>query len=401
MRRIIVYCLLMATFFPLAGCFHKDNKTGSTDNVEDLYIYTGSEGSFIILKETVFHVTSKKRGGGMNVTTGSSTVRLSNYDLATGKLVSRVVIGDLHTKSLQFLGMTANKLWFFSMEKDKGLHSRDPKSLEVLETQEQLAARTAALKQSVREIKFYEVPKYYGFDHDSRRIIYTDISGNKFLFDPVSGQTTATDMRIESRNFSLRFTSSSAYAGYNNTINLQGDKRKTVHDGKNKPANLSFLEGEFIMASLPERKAELKQWMLTDLEKNRSRFGYERDYTSAINTVQEGRAYHIAITDSTLRNYYILHQTSISDSAKVMFSKIQVSDDAKLSLLWETTVASIYREPERAEKMGSFEELFAKGNPQLKTMWADKVGDRLVFIFNLRTICIDTNTGKILWDNAL
>ena len=49
----------------------------------------------------------------------------------------------------------------------------------------------------------------------------------------------------------------------------------------------------------------------------------------------------------------------------------------------------------------SFEVVFSKGNPDLRTMRTVSGKEKLVFISMLRAVCIDTENGNVIWDIEL
>src|ERR1700720_727634 len=124
----------------LTSCMHKDVMTDRADDISSSIIYQGKEGNYIINKEVIFQASSKSSGRGFTKISGHNDYRISSYDLATGKLVARVNMkGGMDKGEFIILGVTEGKLWVYSIDPDLGLHYRNPKTLEVIGTQQKIA----------------------------------------------------------------------------------------------------------------------------------------------------------------------------------------------------------------------------------------------------------------------
>jgi hypothetical protein len=100
-------------------------------------------------------------------------------------------------------------------------------------------------------------------------------------------------------------------------------------------------------------------------------------------------------------SFFIFHAASVADTAKSIISKVKINADTSFSVVWETTLANFYYNPQKADTKGAFAEVFSKGNPQFGYRWFDMAENKLVFISQLRMACIDTKTGKISWENDM
>jgi len=107
------------------------------------------------------------------------------------------------------------------------------------------------------------------------------------------------------------------------------------------------------------------------------------------------RAGYEIITDD--KSVFVISQTDVTDQAKVIVSKVKLNSDSTVNLLWETVLDDIYRDPDKGFDKSSFEVVFSKGNPDLKTMRVIDWSDKLIFIFMLKATCFDVQSGKILW----
>ncbi len=89
--------------------------------------------------------------------------------------------------------------------------------------------------------------------------------------------------------------------------------------------------------------------------------------------------------------------TDVTDKSKVIISKVRLNQDTTVTLTWQTELTEIYRDPVKGIDKSSFETVFSKGNPDLGTMRVVVSEDKLIYVFMLKMVCIDMNTGKILW----
>lgn len=398
MKRFFCFLFLTAAI-GFSSCFHKSDTTGAADNAEDMILYEGADGGCVVVKESVFHVTSKKRGGGINVTTGHSTIRLSSYDLKTGNKLARVVIGDLNKENLNLLGLTGNRLWCVAMDKELGLHTRNPLTLELLENQSQLAARIPALKNAIGEFKFYEMDKYFGFNQEEGAVVFTDISGTRHQIDPVSGATTVKEKPTRSRTWARRPLLSSTLLGAGEQVNLSGELRKNLSRSYKEEGNLFFLKGEIMTGTSPESQAMVFNYFANYFTDNEARLKKDFRFRDMMSGVRNHSV--LPLTDEKLKALYILHQNTLIDSARPIISRVEADSGNQFSIRWSTTLNSIFREPDKAVKMGAFEELMAKGDPKLNTMLIDHNKSHVFFLFNLRLHCIDKENGRVIWERAL
>jgi hypothetical protein len=111
------------------------------------------------------------------------------------------------------------------------------------------------------------------------------------------------------------------------------------------------------------------------------------------------------ILDSPLlsegQNYfYILHSVDVFDTSRSKLTKLQLIGKS-FSEIWTVTLPNLYNDPDKAKAKGAFETVFSSGNPQFGYKWFDMEDGKLIIIAQLRMLCLDTETGKILCDNPL
>ncbi|MBK9226439.1 MAG: hypothetical protein IPL67_05160 [Ignavibacteria bacterium] len=119
--------LILITVTCSCNPMKKDLMKDRADDVKEVIVSKNNDGVFLVIKEEVFQAVSKSDQGGFRRISGYTENRISSYDLNTGALVKRVILGDREENECTFLGETDGKLWYKSVNKDLGVHARDPK----------------------------------------------------------------------------------------------------------------------------------------------------------------------------------------------------------------------------------------------------------------------------------
>jgi len=167
------------------------------DDIESTLLYHGKEGTFVICKEKIFQATSKSSSGGMTRISGYNDFRISSYNINTGKLSARIKLkGHEDDGNCILLGITGDKVWFYSVDKDFGLHCRNPKSLDVIADQQKLWANPQLKPLTLAQPKWYDLPKYFSFNWMKNKIMLSDMQGFTYYYNPVNDSVQKTNDKI-------------------------------------------------------------------------------------------------------------------------------------------------------------------------------------------------------------
>ncbi|MCA6362618.1 MAG: hypothetical protein IM638_06240 [Bacteroidetes bacterium] len=441
--RLTLLLLLLTT---LGSCFHKDVMEDRADDIKCVLLYHDNSGARIIAREEIFQATSKSSGGGMTRISGYSEYRLSAYDVATGKLLARVELGEgMEESECLVLGIADQKIWLFSMNPELGFHSRSPKTLEIIETQTQLAATAPFTGFKFAVCEWSQINRHYGMSVDQKNVMLSDIAGFRYAFDPKAKtlrQTTEEIMCNDSWSSSNSITNNSLRLSKEETVSLSGEPRRFV-EYQYKPTGFknSYLKGEFLMVtdlmhlaalrskeiaaidhetdSLTQIIRQLRQQFprLTDESgwfsemSNDERDAYrqidniKRDTTELmrnkrdINSNSSSYMRYTALMNG--RNAFIMHSADVTDTSKLMLTSLEIADKSSYREKWTTRLNRYYFNPDKADAAGAFETVFSDGNPEFRFRWFEIADDKLIVISQLQMCCIDLNTGRILWDNDL
>jgi len=408
----------------------------TADDVMEAIISKTNEGTFLVVKEEVFQAVSKSDKGGFRQISGYTEYRISSYDINTGQLVKRVVLGDRKENECTFLGETDGKLWYKSVDKKLGVHARDPKTLDVIVTEEKIIEANPFLKNNLSQPEWNSISRYYGFDFLKKMPMVSDNAGYVYYIDPVSLKAEKTTESIKNFDYDNSCTSTSMKLDVNSNIHLSGSPRNSVNIFSKEIKEPSFLKGDFLKSSNamnavdanPEffepYKKEIEKYLretdslkkilqeadtnTTDKFKKTSlqfslrnaerNIGYIKDKIKYaednIKRYSDDEYYEIITGDKSV---FLMSQTDVTDQAKAIISKVKLNSDTTVNLQWQTVLNDIYRDPDKGFDKSSFEVVFSKGNPDLRTMRVIDAGDKLIFIFMLKATCIDVVTGKILW----
>lgn len=431
--KVILYFLLIFSFFiSLSGCFHKNVMKDDADNVAEVVMTSTPEGDVLVMNEEIFQATSKSSKGGFRQTSGYSEFRLTSYDAATGNIINRIELGERDENFSVFLGVSNSLLWYVSVDKEVGLHSRNPRTLEIVNKQEDIVNANPFLANNFPEVKWYELSSYYGLDYITGNIMLTDLSGTVYILDTKTLKTEKSTEKIEKFKFDENILCSSGKLNSEDYFNLRYENPRRNLSFKNKEfKNLDFLEGQFICSSIrldvntvhPEffdplnkevqkliNKSDSLAEVLNNLEDNEvnRRYGMKRSAEIDLESTNRNLKYKLEeikrsrddfkTVISSDKGIFVYHRSTATDTAKVLISKIKFKENPPAAeLLWTVELPEIFFDPAKVYEKGSFDYVFSKGSPDLRTQRAVFLNDKLILVLMLKAVCIDLSSGKILW----
>lgn len=436
------HILILLLAFPLLGCFHKDVMNDAADNVEQSFIYTGDEGTFIITKEEIFQATSKESGGGVTHISGYAEYRLTSYDINTGEQISRVEMGEGQEDAFYVLGCTPGKLWIYSVNTELGFHCRNPKTLEVLQAEKDLAATEPLSGFAFARPEWMMINQQYGFHFESGEILLSDMQDYHYLYNPTNNTLTETDEDISDPDFGADVLNSNAYFDDENYVSIQGNGRNKLTWHYEEAAHqLSFLDGEILMDVNHNRVEKMRAGQILDLQnmvqsfrdtmnmleqkfpplKTGDRWSsasskveykvwndyeqYQReidDVQRKIDQIKEGSGFAFDNVPLSPEPFHILmlHGTNVSDTSHLQISYVFCSENS-FKEIWKTVPPGLFRDPDKADNMGAFETVMSDGDPNFDYVWADYADKNLIIIWQLQMLCIDLNSGAVRWQKSL
>jgi hypothetical protein len=435
MKRFSVIAILSLVL--LTSCFHKDVMTDRADDIASSLIYQGKEGNYIINKEVIFQASSKSSGRGFTKISGHNDFRISSYDLATGKLVARVNMkSGMDKGEFIILGVTEGKLWMYSIDPDLGLHYRNPKTLEVIGTQQKIAESPSFKALTLAKARWSELDRYFGFDWETNQLIITDIQGYTYHLNPDNFSVEKADIKMDP-GFSKDYLSNSANFDEKRRVTLSGDNRVTPNMGykESNKTSPSFLKGSVVIENNNSRLGQMRKHHTEMLAETMKNMGDSvKLYESTHKRYSNGDYYSIDMSDEQDRQYHryndqkqkyeeaesrfkyiknwhpdkgplsddpmtfmVYYANNISDSSRSTISKVKANPDSSFTEVWKCELGGFYFAPDKAMKMGAYETVFSKGDPSFRYQWFDTADGKLVFILQLQMACIDMKTGKLLW----
>ena len=440
--RFIAYTIFIISAISVFSCnpMKKNVMNDIADDVNEAVI-SGINGEyFVIIKEEIYQATSKSDKGGIRQITGYAEYRISSYDLNTGILSARTELGDRKDNECTFLGETNGRLWYKSVDKNLGIHAREPKTLSVIITQDKITEANPFLKDNLSQPEWNSVGQYYGFDAVKNMPMVTDNSGFVYLIDPVTLRAEKTSESIERNEFDHNCLSSSMNIDAENSIYLEGTPRNYIKIYNKENKDISFLKGQFLQSSNMNEPSGSNQKFfapyLNEIEDHKREIDsikkiivssetstgeknskpYFKDNKKYAERNIQNLQNKIKYAEDKIKRYsrednfsiiskdngvFLLSQTDVSDQAKVLITKVRINPDSTVNQAWQTELRNIYRDPDKGMDRSSFEVVFSKGNPDLRTMRTVSGKEKLVFISMLRAVCIDTDNGNVLWDIEL
>ncbi len=430
--RIIYFIFVGFILITLSGCFHKNVMKDDADNVTEVIMTSTPEGDVLVMTEEIFQATSKQSKGGLRQTTGFTEYRLTSYNVATGNIINRIELGERDDNYSAFLGVSNSLLWYVTIDKEVGLHSRNPRTLEIVNKQEDIVNANPFLANNFPEVKWYDLKNYYGMDYATGNIMLTDLSGNVYKLDTKTLKAEKSNEKIEKFKSDENILCSSGKFNTEDYFTLRYDNPRRTLSYKNKDfRNLNFLEGQFLCSSnridvktvYPEffdpinkeiqkliNKSDSLAEVLNNFEENEvnKRYGTKRSLEIDLDNSNRNLKYKLdelkrnqddfKTVISSDKGIFIYHRSTTTDTAKVLISKVKFKDNPPAAeLIWTTELPGIFFEPSKVFEKGGFEYVFSKGNPDLRTQRAVFLNDKLILVLMLKAVCIDLSSGEILW----
>lgn len=440
--KTLLYSLIIIFALSLISCglLKKNVMEDIADDVKDVVISETGGEYYVVSKEEIFQATSKSDNGGIRQITGYDEYRISSYDLNSGRLSARIDLGDRRESECTFLGETNGKLWYKSIDKSLGFHARDPKNLSVVITQEKIIEVNPFLKDNLSKPEWNSTGTYYGFDAEKNMPMVTDNSGFVYYINPVTLIAEKTSESIERFKSDNNCLSTSMYIDAENSIYLQGNPRNYLNIYNKENKDISFLNGQFMLSSNiigpSESNRKFIAPYLNEIDKyrkeidslnkiigstdsntgeNNTKPGY-RDIKKYAGRNIQNLENKIKYAEDNIKRYsinenysiisedngvFILSQTDVTDQAKVLISKVIINPDSTSRQVWQTELKNIYKDPDKGMDRSSFEVIFSKGNPDLRTIRVISKAGKLVLFSMLHAVCLDEKNGNILWDIEL
>ncbi|MBN1632712.1 MAG: hypothetical protein JW917_00930 [Ignavibacteria bacterium] len=438
MKKIILKKASMLLFASIliffSGCFKKDVMVDTADDVEEAVIMDVNGEKFLVVKEEIFQATSKESGRGLTRTSGYVEYRISTYDLNTGNLVKRIDLGEREDNNHYFLGPANGKLWYVSCDKEIGLHARDPKTLEIVVSQNEIFNINEHLRDNLPHPKYYEYRKYYGLDKSLDILMVSDNTGFVFYLDPVSLKTQKTDKSIVTYRYDETAKTTSMQFDSETYLNLSGEPRKTLKVKSKDYPELSFLDGNFMFSTTKLSLSEINPDFLAPIKREIDK--YMKNLDSLNKLYDELKTIGISESDYKLRSVYyniesakrnlkqkedelernyisnsvivsddrgffIIHKSNATDTAKVIISKIVLDENLIPSKKWDTYIPDVFYDPGKVVEKDGFEYVFSKGSPDFNTVRILYGDSKLIYIFMLHAVCLNSKNGNILWNIEL
>lgn len=432
MKKFLLFIILVQF---LSGCMYKSVTEGNADDIHKACIYDFRGVQYLVCLESVFQATSKKSGQGFTQISGFNDMRISVYDMTDGSLIARKGTGRQIDQAINFLGCSENNLWFFSLK--EGIHSRDPKTLEVNITQDMILEKNPQLRDNLAMCEWYKINTFFQLNELKGVVVLTDSQGFRYEMDPAT--LIAVKMPGEYSMLSNRddqpFETYISFSGMN--LSLSGDLRKHINmQGTVTDSTLSFLDGKFIadqnilrtyqnLSNKLKTARETRDSLLLKIEEIKSlnngsdpKWGTsEYDIFRKMRDSSDRLNYDLQNIERTLgeikkngysslykqllspdnQKFFIFHRTSTAKDAGVIISLIELNNTGPKEL-WQTALPDLFYDPQAARETNSFKVVFSKGNPDFGFSKIDLSNDRLLIIWMLNAYCLDVNSGEILWN---
>jgi len=428
-------CILLISVFVMNACFYKSVMQDDADDIIKARIYDYDGKTCLVMLEAVFQATSKQGGRGLTQITGFNEYRISVYDISDGRLLVRKKTGKQQSNPLVFLGCTPQNIWFYSFE--NGIHSLDPEKLEMKISQEIIFEKNPELRGNLAVCEGYQIPQFFQFNDVTQTIILTDNKGYRYFLNTVTLQAERSEREYTpfeewgKRPFETYVNLPEPY------FSISGDLRKQIRvNGKEVNPGITFLDGEFIAERNPahlSKGIEDKIIFYSDTEKklndrikvlkalnggrgpewrspeqdtlrklDNDRYTAERMHRdlkeSQTDIHRQGSSHrYTQLLSPDTTSFFVFHRSGTAKDAGCIISRVELKNHRDLKEGWTTGIPGLFFDPSAARETSTFKEVFSKGNPEFGFSFFGLAGKKLIFVWMLHAVCLDTETGRIMW----
>lgn len=422
MRYLLIFLFLF--------CANISNKSfGSTKAATEVVkgvLYSNNNQNFLILHELVYHATNKSYVKGNYSGVGYNNMRLSIYDLATGKLVNQKDMGTLDKdNAFVLLGCVDDNILLYSTYKNHGMYALNMHDLEekVLFTNFMINRDFGSKMYKTDWRSLYQ---YFGYNQFTNEVIFTDSLKNKYA-------SNLNKYNIKPCHHKLSLRKRSDYLAWetdllSNKISFSNGNEQciTVNGTKTKPSRC-FIDGYYLMENnlirqfnfLFSQKEKCADERMHNAEKTEILKKANNDYykltqskVDSIDVVIAKNKYQIEnllkgkpstefLIQPDNSSFFIVHKENEDADALLTISKIEVENNTIFFKPWSTSTQGMYYNLQKASTTENFKRYFPLGIPGSDYTQFEIVDDKLLVIYLLQMCLIDIQTGTILWKTRL
>lgn len=393
---IVVFCLSSFTI----------GKAASFDNILKVLFYTENNQEYLILHESLYHVTAGAYKQGNMISQGYNSSRISVFNLQTGHIIAQKDMGPIDSASAcVVLGCSPGNLWIYHQKYKSGLQSLNPVTLNRGTSQAKIYNN---LKTSIGRFinpEWNNISSYYAFDEIQQKLIVTNTNKQQFYLDIESFTTEPIKDALKPNNEEEKFMVSEVVFkdsvwkldGYD----LLHFKSRTIE-----VAEPEFLFGQFI---LEKNKMRLFHFFY-NLQENISNIDRplsEKEQNileksqANIKKLIEGEKPDEVLLQPNTNSFFVFSRESKSADALVKISKINSEQFGYFNEVWSVSPPAMFYNVASARNTSKFKKYFGDVYPEFEYKFIQMHNNKLVIIYLLHICCIDINTGDILWYNKL
>ena len=195
--------------------------------------------------ESVFYITSTKRGRGIQFNQGYTKRYLNAVNPENGVKINTVKLKGI----TNYIGSAGGKAWFFSADPKVGLHARNPVSLDIMVTSKEIITCNPDIKSGLSG-----QADDFSTDTSGTSVFITANDGYCYLLDPVSLKTVRTDKKAATNYYwhDNDLLLKSLFINDSLQVSFRGSPRETLIREKNtrqvteEMKDISFIEPDIL-----------------------------------------------------------------------------------------------------------------------------------------------------------
>lgn len=340
----------------------KSINTCPTEKVEYFSLFQDSLGACAVSCEKIFQPINILGIDGFANFKGCERTRISSYDVNTGNIIARMYAGKTDA-CMKIIGLSKMDLWLYDPHDDM-LLAFDPRTLKLSEV-------NCLMQKKIPDLAMEYVLKKTFYDKRNDRIVLTRIDGALFFINPYSFVLQEVDAGYVlplSCCVSGLLTDSVCYK--TQMLFLKGGSRKRIFAGAGCPIdkNLLFLDAKFIACCIVEQDSLPVR-------------GY----------------YPLQVNSSDL---FLFHRESQDALSSLRLTHIELNDDVSLQRqIFDVSLETVLADENNANKLDNA--YSSSGRFDYSFSYVNSINKKMIVVLQLRMICVDLQTGAIIYDKRM
>jgi hypothetical protein len=379
---------------------------------------------YLVIHQSIFEPESRSYEFGNLRSSGYNTSEIVIYRLTDGSIAGDKKLGRIGIQEHSILlGYSNETIWAYSLQKKQGFKGLTFPELETKTTFGTfMSNRDWTSKYYQADVN--EMARFFSFDDDKLRIIFTDTLKNVYSFDPFKYNLTKDEF-IYHNDFRQRdYFTKDANIG-NTLIGLSSGTHGYLTVNDNAVLNFKVsAESALIKASTIKQKKSILNYQAINNQKlldfnirqldSLSQLkipSKPKNLVSVIERLEETKKFYSTLLSASLNTidtfeilltskenyFFVLSNANKPHEGTLMIQSYRVDQNYQIEKNWETLIDGIPFLNNKTSASEKFQKAMLENEPDFGFTYFNYCSDCLIGIYALNIFVIDIATGKLLW----